>query len=37
MPFKPNIRLQFNIKSSLSMEGNVWLQIDESAAIVLAL
>lgn len=37
MQSKPNIRLQFHIKSSLSMEGNVWLQIGESAATVLAL
>lgn len=37
MPSKPNIRLQFNIKSLLLMEGNVWLQRGVSAATVLAL
>lgn len=37
MPSKPNTRLQFNIKSLLSMEENVWLQRGVSAATVLAL
>lgn len=37
MPSKPNTRSQRNIKSLLSMEGNVWLPSGESAATVLAL